>query len=251
MSSFGPLVSIPPGYCFIPSCPQKPTATPSSNIPTLTTSTTTIIGPTITASLHHNSKRSNDVKPMLGTHSFAAFPTDAAIPIGDGPICIVFCEWAKMMNGEETMRPAIRPTSVEVVRSTMMIVSKATMTMDVSSTLTSSSKETLPSATPIMWTSTAVTRASIPTSMPSSSHHQHRLSAGGIAGITVAGVAGLALIFVVAWLITHKVRQVKAKLNKHTQGVHRDHEREVYELGGGKGIPEMGGVALAEVHGKV
>ncbi|KAI4247773.1 MAG: hypothetical protein L6R40_001359 [Gallowayella cf. fulva] len=245
--SYGPFVPVPPGYCFIPSCPAK-LSTPSSTSQTrsLTTSTTTIIGPTITASFHQ-SKRSaandDDVKPMLGTHSFAAFPTDAAVPVGAGPICIVYCDWAKMQNAGETFRPAIRPASV--MKSTMMSVSRATMTADAPSSSSSLSLQT---------SSTSITFSSAqPTSSPllQSYHRPNRPSAGEITGIVITGLAGLALLAVVAWLITRKIRNVRAKLNKHNQGVHRDREREIYERDGGKGVPEMGGIALAEVHQKV
>ncbi|KAL8683231.1 MAG: hypothetical protein Q9224_006704 [Gallowayella concinna] len=244
--SYGPFVSIPPGYCFIPSCPAKPNAPSSTSIHTVsfTTSTTTIIGPTITTPLHH-SKRTpatdDDVRPVLGTQPFGAFPTDAAIPVGPGPICIVHCDWAKMQNAGETLfRPAIRPTSVDemmMTTSTMMTVSKATMTVDDDDvTSTSSSSTTRTSAQPT---------SSSPPFPP------HRLSAADTAGIIVCGLAGLALLLVAIWFIVRKIRNVRARLNQRNQGVLRDREREIYEQDGGKGIPEIGGVALADIHQKV
>ncbi|KAL8798366.1 MAG: hypothetical protein Q9182_006730 [Xanthomendoza sp. 2 TL-2023] len=218
--SYGPFVSIPPGYCFIPSCPAKPNTPSSTSVPTrsLTTSTTTIIGPTITASLPHSKRAAatdNGVKAMLGTQPFAAFPTDAAIPIGPGPICIVHCDWAKMQNNGETFRPAIRPTSIdEITTSTIMTLSKATLTIS----------STLPS----------------PTQTP----HHHLSPAPKTTTIILASIASLALLLTAAYLLTRKIRSLRAKLNPRNQGVQRDREREIFEQeGGGKGVPEMGGRA--------
>ncbi|KAL8802999.1 MAG: hypothetical protein Q9200_006388 [Gallowayella weberi] len=156
---------------------------------------------------------------MLGTQPFAAFPTDAAIPVGPGPICIVYCDWAKMQNTGETFRPAIRPTGLaEMTTSTMMTLSKATLTApDISSTLPSSTATT-----------------TIPTN-----HRPTRLSNSETAGIAIASTSALALLLT-AWLLTRKIRNVRAKLNTRNQGVARDREREIYEQGGGKGVPEIG-----------
>lgn len=66
-------------------------------------------------------------------------------------------------------------------------------------------------------------------------HHSQKLSI-----FIASGVLGLALLLGCAWLITRQIRKVRAKLNPHTQGVHRDREREVWEMEGGRGVPEMG-----------
>ncbi|KAL9584363.1 MAG: hypothetical protein Q9203_004684, partial [Teloschistes exilis] len=207
---YGPLVEIPPGYCFIPSCGHDPnptsartttsTATPSPSH-SRTTSTTTIFGPTIIASTSTLHKRStnptptsapaNEAKPMIGAHAFAGFPTDAAIPVGAGRICIVRCEWAKLQNsGGE---------SVSV--STMMSVSKSTMDMSISPT-SSPSPSTI---TTIVGTVTLELPG--PTLSPVPSNQQRPFSAGEVTGTVFAGLGGLALLFAGAWLVTRKIRQ--------------------------------------------
>ena len=224
-SSF--LVKIPPGYCFLPTClpPHFSTATTTSTVPqpttsssharSTTTSTTTIYGPTFTATgpLPTNSKRSVAPIPELGAHSFQAFPTDAPIQVGNGPICIVFCEWALV---QPDLMPALRPISDGTSTTTMMSVRKSTMTAG---------------------------ESSLPTTFPDPHHHQNhhpQPTPGQFLGFVVGGIIGLALLLGMAWLITRQIRRVKSKLNKHTQGVHRDLEREIYERDGGKGVPEIG-----------
>ncbi|KAL8663890.1 MAG: hypothetical protein Q9202_003439 [Teloschistes flavicans] len=244
---YGPLVEIPPGYCFIPSCGQEPnptskrtttsTVTPSPS-QSRTTSTTTIFGPTITASTPTHHKRSaspthapaNEEKPMEGTHAFAGFPTDAAIPVGAGPICIVQCQWVREQNanGEAT-------ASERMSASTMMSVSRSTM--DISIPTTSAPSPT--TRTTIIGSITL--ELPKPTLPPSSSNQHPHPSAGQVTGIVFGSLASLALLLAGAWLIMRKIRQVRARLNKHNQGVHRDWERGVWEAQGGDGVPELGG----------
>ncbi|KAL8704546.1 MAG: hypothetical protein Q9201_002281 [Fulgogasparrea decipioides] len=216
-----------------------------------TTSTTTIFGPTFTASVAHSKRSATEagVVPIIGTRSFSGFPTDAPVPVGAGPICIVYCEWARMQNSGKTyatnhtpnpspgLMPAIRPTSDSMTTSTMISVSKSTIDMSVSTTLSSMISTTSPSLT----TSPPLI-VSIPTDSPflAPPPALHRPSAGRITGFALAGLFGLAVLLGLAWLITRQIRKVKAKLNKRTMGVHRDLEREIHERDGGRGIPEMG-----------
>ncbi|KAL8726932.1 MAG: hypothetical protein Q9181_005879 [Wetmoreana brouardii] len=248
--SMGPLVEIPPGYCFIPSCGQKQTPT-SSISHSRTTSTTIIFGPTFTASVAHSKRSATEasVEPIIGTHSFSGFPTDAPVPVGAGPICIVYCEWARMQNSGKThattqtpdpspsLMPAIRPTSDSMTTSTMMSVSKSTIDISVSPILSLVIPTPSPSLTisppPIISVATDSPRFTCP---PVS----HKPNTASITGFALAGLFGLAVLLGLAWLITRQIRRVKAKLNKRTMGVHRDLEREIHERNGGRGIPEMG-----------
>lgn len=63
---------------------------------------------------------------------------------------------------------------------------------------------------------------------------------GRIVGFAVSGLVGLTFLLGAAWLMTRQIRRMKAKLNPHTMGVHRDREREIFDNDGGKGIPELG-----------
>ncbi|KAL8937222.1 MAG: hypothetical protein Q9216_004531, partial [Gyalolechia sp. 2 TL-2023] len=134
MLSLAPLVEIPPGYCFLPSCDAEPASIPTSS-PTpiitnsLTTSTTTIFGPTFTAPAPVPlSKRSAaaSIIPMLGSERMQAFPTDHPVQVGDGPICIVLCEWARVQQaGSGDLRPEapLRPISDDATMMTSTMVS--------------------------------------------------------------------------------------------------------------------------------
>ncbi|KAL8827611.1 MAG: hypothetical protein Q9170_006949 [Blastenia crenularia] len=255
-----PLVEIPPGYCFLPSCNTKPTSTSTSSTTThsrsLTTSTTTIFGPTFTATAPTHSKRAASAVPMLGTHSYQAFPTDRPVQVGNGPICIVSCEWARLhwvdIVGEmgdfdsppphSSPMPALRPISDEMTTSTTISMHKPTTTAAEPSMVTSArmsvSKSVMLASE--SGTSTFLTPTSPPIVSATPSPHHGGPPAARVVGLTVVGIASLALLLGVAWIITRKIRRVKAKLNVRTKGVHRDREREIYENDGGRGIPEFG-----------
>ncbi|KAI4114569.1 MAG: hypothetical protein LQ345_004670 [Seirophora villosa] len=243
--SYGPLIEIPEGYCFIPSCDRSTSST--SRSPMTSTSTTTIFGPTFTASapspiLSKRSASVPNVVPMLGTHSLQAFPTDLPVQVGDGPVCIVFCDWARLQNEEFENRP-LRAISEAMKKttgsSTTMSVLKSTMMSVHRSTITSSTPTTTQQS-PAMSFAAAASSASAPTPTATPSQ-QHSHPASHIVGFAASGVLGLALLLGAAWLITRWIRKVRAKLNPHTMGVHRDRAREIWEEDGGKGIPEMGG----------
>ncbi|KAL8714748.1 MAG: hypothetical protein Q9220_001261 [cf. Caloplaca sp. 1 TL-2023] len=252
------LISIPPGYCFLPSCTSHPvstsitisTLTPSPTPSSLstttkpetststhissttillpsppssstspspsqsrTTSTTTIFGPTFTrhAPPHSLSKRASaspsilsSLIPEIGTHPFVSFPTNAPVQVGAGPVCIVHCDWARMyMPGFSSNTSSPLTTSTSIVTTSTL-------------------------------TSTISTLSSTPLPQQSHSHPQTIR----VVGFTTIGVASAALVAVAVWLITRKVRQVRARLNQHTMGVHRDLEREEWEMQGGVGVPE-------------
>ncbi|KAL9009869.1 MAG: hypothetical protein Q9173_005143 [Seirophora scorigena] len=247
--SYGPLVEIPEGYCFIPSCDRKQTSSssPSRSLST-STSTTTIYGPTFTATapspiLSKRSASVPNVVPMLGTHSLQAFPTDLPVQVGDSPVCIVFCDWARLQNEEFENRP-LRPisegmkkttsssTTMSVLESTMISVHRSTMTG--STTAMAQKSPQLPAVSAAAAFSPSAAAA---TATPSQQHHP----AGHIVAFAVGGLIGLVLLLGAAWLIARQIRKVKAKLNPHTMGVHRDRAREIWEEDGGKGIPEIGG----------
>ncbi|KAL8985194.1 MAG: hypothetical protein Q9177_004497 [Variospora cf. flavescens] len=245
--SYGPLVEIPSGYCFIPSCDPKPTSSSysssssssSSSSRSLTTSTTTVYGPTFTAAasptLTKRSATVHSVVAMLGTHSLQTFPTDLPVQVGSGPVCIVFCEWARLQNEDlerHPMRP-LRPIMSEgmMTTSTMMSVHKSTITGEMASM--SMTTQSMPLAI-----SSAATHSPSP-----STQQQHKLHAHPtthIVAFVFSGLLGLALLLAIAWLVTRQIRKIKARLNPHTMGVHRDRARELYEQDGGKGVPEMG-----------
>ncbi|KAL8964356.1 MAG: hypothetical protein Q9183_004509 [Haloplaca sp. 2 TL-2023] len=237
------LVPIPPGYCFIPSC-QSTTSTSSSSSRSRTTSTTTIFGPTVTAPVPNEKRSLDTVIAKLGTETFNNFPTDAPVVVGEGPVCIVFCEWAeRQQNSDEDdsselesvtdLTPPIRPTAGDTM------AMRVTITSIISSTTIHlpGPAPTKPYASTPLPTQT-LGYISTPTATPSS--HAQKFSSAEIAGIVVSALAGLALVLAVAWLITRKVRQVKARLNIRMRGVHRDLEREIYAMENGIGVPEMG-----------
>ncbi|KAI4187660.1 MAG: hypothetical protein LQ348_004057 [Seirophora lacunosa] len=247
--SYGPLIEIPEGYCFIPSC--EPSTSSPSRSPTTSTSTTTIFGPTFTATapspiLSKRSASVPNVVPMLGTHSLQAFPTDLPVQVGDGPVCIVFCDWARLQNEEFENRPlqaiseAMKKTTSSSSSATMSVL-KSTMMSVHRSTITGSTPTTTQQS-PAMSFAAAASSASTPTATATATpSQQHSHPASHIVGFAVSGVLNLALLLGAAWLVTRWIRKVRAKLNPHTMGVHRDRAREIWEEDGGKGIPEMGG----------
>ncbi|KAL8653839.1 MAG: hypothetical protein Q9210_001869 [Variospora velana] len=240
--SYRPLVEIPSGYCFIPSCDPKPTSSSTSSSSSsfsssrsLTTSTTTVYGPTFTAAASPTlSKRSASVPSvvaMLGTHSLQAFPTDRPVQVGSGPVCIVFCEWARLQSGDldRPMRP-LRPIISDgeegmMTTSTMVSMHKSTITGEMAPmSMTQSMPLALSSATP----------------SPSKQQQHKPHPTTHIIAFVFTGLLAFALLLAIVWLVTRQIRKIKARLNPHTMGVHRDRARELYEQDGGKGIPEMG-----------
>ncbi|KAI4171436.1 MAG: hypothetical protein LQ343_004292 [Gyalolechia ehrenbergii] len=188
-----------------------------------------------------------------------AFPTDHPIKVGNGPICLVLCEWARTQSGETGTnpnpdpKPALRPISDGITTSTMVSVRRSTMTApeeegirtsDIVASILKSVTE-VPGPGPKTTTGPFPSSSSSPTFSPTHSpisfpQHHRRPPASQISIFVIGGIVGLALLLGAAWLITRQIRRVKARLNVHTQGVHRDREREVFENEGGKGVPELG-----------
>ncbi|KAL8872186.1 MAG: hypothetical protein Q9174_002139 [Haloplaca sp. 1 TL-2023] len=240
--SYKQRVTIPQGYCFVPSCQSTISSSRSA-----TTSTTTVFGPTLTAPVPKQKRSADDtVVAKLGTDTFDNnFPTDAPVVVGKGPVCIVFCEWAERQERGEDDDDDNKPQSKTDLTSSSSSTTGDTMATTTISTIIGSITLTLPPGhtptKPFPHQTLGYMTTPTPGATPSpSASKTDKLSPVSIFGIATGVLAGLALVLGVAWLITRKVRQVKAKLNVHNRGVHRDFEREVYAMENGVGVPEMG-----------
>ncbi|KAI4257264.1 MAG: hypothetical protein L6R35_007491, partial [Caloplaca aegaea] len=183
---------------------------------------------------HNHSLRPYLHRGGLTNPQQAAFPTDLPVQVGSGPVCIVFCGWARLQNEDLERRPMrpLRPIMSEgmMTTSTMMSVYKSTITGQVANPMS-------------MTQSIPLAMSSAATPSPSTQQQQHKPQSHPtthIIAFVFSGLLGLALLLAIAWLVTRHIRKIKARLNPHTMGVHRDRARELYEQDGGKGIPEMG-----------